>query len=284
MRKKGTLLLYIIVFIILAGYVVYEVIFAVDKDYYQMIKTGSSAITCLIVIGAVIKRSQRLDRTSLEIVQHAFSQDKRSHKKLMKAIDAFFSGEYTRALLMLKDLRTKCASHKDAVVVEMFIGMCYHGKKKYEDAIKVYEGMVYTDAQNAYAWTLLGCVYDACNRRKEAFEVYKTALNAQPNNAYVVSCLAYHCMELKKIQVAMKFAHEAYRLDSKRNDILPLLAVIYALSGNGESAKKIARCYIGRKKEMYKLHTWIRNICNNQEQNIDYYCSNIRQFQRLFWL
>ncbi len=282
--KIGEILLYIFVIVFMIAFLVYQFFFATDTDPQQIFKALKTIAASVFVIMCIFVRKKRLKRMDAALVREAFSNDRRSYKKLMKAIDHLCSREYKRAMHKLVQLEKVCSSNKDETVVNLFKAMCHHAMKHYAEAIRIYERMLVTDGTNAYAWAYLGRVYDEMKQQDFAMQAYENALQYQPENSLVHCCLAYHYMENMELEKAYQSVRTTLELDKNRDDVAVIAALYWAFNGNEEIAMKFYRCYYGNKKLDKKLRKWIKEICKNRSKPFGIYCENIRDFQRLFWL
>lgn len=282
--KIGEILLYIFVIVFMGAFLVYQIFFAPDIDPQQIMKAVKTIAASIFVIMCIFVRKKRLKRMDAALVREAFSNDKRSHRKLMKAIDHLCSRENKRAMHILEQLENKCISNKDETVINLFKAMCHHSMKHYTEAIRIYERILVTDGANSYAWAYLGRVYDEMKQKDFAMQAYENALQYQPENPVVHCCLAYHYMENMELEKSYDSVRMTLELDKKRDDVAPVAALYWAFKGNEEIAMKFYRCYNGDKKLDKKLRKWIKEICKNRSKPSGIYCENIRDFQRLFWL
>ena len=282
--KIREILIYVFVIVFMIAALIYTFIFSTEIDYKLIIKAVKTMVAAVFVILCIFVRKNRLQQFDSVFVKEAFAENKRNYNKLMQAIDHLFSKEYSKALKKLQRLEKQCVSNKQVAVVKLFMAMCYHAEKKYDDAVSVYERMLATDGSNAYAWAYLGRVYDERGQRDMAFQAYENALFYQPQNAFVHCCLAYHYMEGLEIEKAYKSMDETLEYNIKRDDVLVIGALYCAFKGDEELAMKFYRRYHGEAKLDIKLKKMINEICKNNRTPSKEYCGNIREFQHLFWL
>ena len=282
--KIGEILLYVFCIAFMVFVLIYMFFFAPEIDYQMIVKAIKTIFGCIFVIACIVLRRRRLQKFDSIFVKESFANNKRNYNKLMKAIDCLFSREYRKALTRLEKLEKECTSHKEANVVKLFMAMCYHALKKYNEAVSIYERMLATDGANAYAWAYLGRVYDEKGQQDMALEAYQNALFYQPENAFVHCCLAYHYMEGLEIEKAFQCMRKTLEINKKRDDAAVIGALYCAFKGKKDLAMKFYRSYYGEVKLDRKLKKMIDDICKNGSAPSALYCGNIREFQHLFWL
>lgn len=282
--KVGELSLYIFIIVLMGSNLVYELFFLKEINYNRISKYISIIFTSIVVIKYILIRRRKLERYELCFLKGVFVNDRRSYRKVLNAVDSFYSKRYKKTIQKLEELECKCITNKDKAAVRLIRAMCYHEEKKYEEAISLYERILGIDITNAYVWAYLGRAYDNIQKRDSALQAYGNALLYQPDNAVVHCSLAYHYMEDLDLQEAYQYARKTIEIESCRNDPAVILALNFAYRGREDIAMKFYHCYHGEKKKERKLKKWIKDICKNKRKPDLAYCGNIREFQHLFLL
>lgn len=232
--------------IVLLGY---SLFFAEEKD----IKLITKAAGLFIVYIAYMIRNRKgkkqpvnyefYEKQYQDIISGAFSEDKRSYKKLLQAIACYNRDEYKKTHRLLESLLKKCTKTRDYSAVYMFQALCFVDEKKYNEAIAAYESLLRYDVTNSRAWSNLGTRYMEQGQMAEAKNAYSNAIMYNPDNAYAYNNLANCYIRLDEAQLALDYAQRALRINEGLYQAMGAVAVASKMLGDEETAEKYCRMY-----------------------------------------
>lgn len=214
-------LLLLVILLLILGMLIYQLAFAREKDFKLISKGATLVVTYALAIAGIrlSPRSrmflyQRYAEQYQDILRDAFSQDKKSYRRLMQAIEAYNRDDFAKSRTILDILSEQCVTSRDTSAVLLFRALCDTEDHRPEQAIKTYEQLLKTDETNARAWSNLGLLYTESDRNEEAMAAYRKAITCDSHSAYAYTNLAALCIKLGQTSDAIEHAKHALAIDS----------------------------------------------------------------------
>ncbi|MBQ2802604.1 MAG: tetratricopeptide repeat protein [Lachnospiraceae bacterium] len=257
----------ILIIISMAATIVYQLFFAEQTDYRVLSKAAVLFITYLLSILGIKRKKSIFDYKVFgarykDTIRDAFHNDKRSYRRLMKAIGLFNDDKYDSAIRLLDELRRECVSYQDISAVLTFKALCYDYQKQYDKVIEVYEELLKHDVRNSTAWSNLGFAYTAVKRNDKAEEAYKNAIQYDSENPYAYNNIAVYYLNCGQPGIAIEYALKAIVLNDKMYQAMSAAAIGYAFLGEEENAMKYCNMYGRYSKDTKELKSQIETILN----------------------
>ncbi|MBQ8686952.1 MAG: tetratricopeptide repeat protein [Ruminococcus sp.] len=195
MKTKIFLVLNILLIASAAVAIVWQLFFAEEPNVRLIARAAVLLIVYLLAaFGIRVKRSP-LDYMIYEekykaYLGEAFRTDKKSYRKLMKALTRYNEDKPDEAIAILDKLYTSCAEADDYAAVMFFKALCLEEKQRLEEAASCYEEVLTYNRSHATAWSNLGLIYQKLGRGEESFRAYRNAVTYDPENAYAYNNLA----------------------------------------------------------------------------------------------
>lgn len=113
-----------------------------------------------------------------------------------------------------------------------YLGQLYFSQKKYDEAIKQYQGLLLLDSKNVDALFLLGILYEGKGARKEAIEFFKKAIEVNPKHADSLNSLGYiYAEDGKNLDEAKSLIEKALEIDPDNSAYIDSLGWVYFKKG-----------------------------------------------------
>lgn len=234
--------------VILAGVLVYQLLFVTEKDVKLITKLITILVTYVIAIFKALKHPGVSASGIYEIayqddLQDVFRNDKQSYNKLLTAIGYYNQDKYPKALKLLTALENACTSNREHAAVLLFQALCHSDQGETAQAISVYEKLLQYETANFRAWSNLGLQYANAERSMDAENAYRNAIRYNSQHAPAYANLAVLLLSRGDTEQAITEALHAFQLDNKLYQPLSTVAVAYARQGNAEQARKYLNLY-----------------------------------------
>jgi len=247
MKSKVYIILNIILFFAFVGLLVYAAF---------ILKDNSRVLQSLALIAGVLFnliRSMRVvpsggnyaayEDAYRDMIAGAFAEDKKSYKKLLKAIVCFDQDKYKKAHRILNKLSKKCTRAKDYDAIYMFHALCYNGECKLTETIEAYQKVLQYNATNSRAWSNLGKCYITLGDEKAAFNAYSNAILYDSANPYAHVNMAVYYIDTKQPQSALEHALKAFELNANLPQAMSAAAVAYKMLDDDKNTEKFCQLY-----------------------------------------
>lgn len=248
MRAKIVWALNILIIASAAGIIIWQVFFADKPDMKLVLRSAVVLAAYLLGILGIYRKKSPFDYKLYEekyrdIIGDAFKNDKKSYRRLMKAITQFNRDEYDAALKALRKLEAECVSADDFSAVLLFEALTLEAQNRSGDAMAVYEELLVHDNTNATAWSNLGLIYQYAGRADDAYRAFSESIRYNPENSYAYSNIAVHFLRNGEPENALKNAQKAIGLNSRLYQAMSAAAVACKQLGDDENAEKYCRMY-----------------------------------------
>ena len=267
MKKWMLLVLYALLFAVLIGLVVYEVLVKenLSGDFY--LKAGLIGISALFGIvrlfgnpaRSAANRRTTYQKTYAEFIDGAFRDDKKLENRFYKALNLYTKCKYAASLDILKDLRPHSVCMADRYAVTVFQGLCCHNLNLYKDALNYYQA-----AMQIRPNSTLACNQGVCHQRLgdygAASEAYYRASQLDPDNANPYNNMAQLCIRAGDYEEALEYASAAYERNQTLVPALNALAICHYMLGNQEEYTHWYRQAISCGSDGAKLKRYIQSL------------------------
>lgn len=237
-------LLLLVILLLIIAMLIYQLAFAKEKDFKLISKGATLVVTYVLAIAGIrlsprsrTLRYQQYAKQYQEILRDAFSQDKKSYRRLMQAIEAYNRDDFAKARTILDALSEYCVTSRDTSAVLLFRALCETEDHNPERAIETYEQLLKTDETNARAWSNLGLLYTDSDRCEEAMAAYRKAITYDSRSAYAYTNLAALCIRLGQASDGLEHAKHALAIDSTMYQAAYLAAQACAELGDQAQAE-----------------------------------------------
>lgn len=238
----------IIVIITMPVLIVYQLFFAEKTDVKLVAKAVSLLVVYLLAMLRIRRKTSPLDYLVFEeqyksILGKAFSQDKDSYRKLMKAISLYNANKQEKSLEILEKLYNNCSEPDDYTAVLCFKALNLDELKRTDEAIACYEEALTRDRTRSTVWSNLGILYKNNGRNDDAVNAYREAIAYDPENAFAYNNIANIYLLKGDAQETIAYGLKAIELNPKMHQSMSALAVAYKMEGNMEKALEYRRMY-----------------------------------------
>lgn len=238
-------LVLIIILIAVIAVLMYELFLAEEKNSRTITKCMSLVVTYVLALAGVRlkRRKPRFASYKMyvdvykDIIQDAFSTDKKSYRKLMLAIHHYNADKYEKAITILDSLTGCCVSYRDTSAVLMFKALCLSESSQKNAAIETYEQLLRTDISNSRAWSNLGLLYAENGHSMAAMDAYENAIRYDSSNAYAYANIAALYLKQNELHKALDNAQYALERNSNLYQAAETAAVACAALGDTEKAE-----------------------------------------------
>ena len=248
MKRKILILLNWLVVLSCIAILVYSLFFAKERDYSNIARSLVILVSYLLAMSGVKNKRSVFDYKVYEdlykdILSGAFSEDKKSYRKLLNVTVYYNRNQYKKAYKLIDELAKKCMRSKDYSAVYMFKALCLEDEKRYDEAIEAYQKVVLYNPANSRAWSNMGLRYMQKGNYKDAYESYSSAILYDSKNAYAYNNMASYYVRTGEAQEALKYAHQALELDGGLYQAMSAAAIAYKMIGDEENAEKYCKMY-----------------------------------------
>ena len=247
MSKKAALILVSVIFAVCVGLIVYGFVTQPENIKNNLPRVG---IVVIGFVAAVFKITGKggssrglafYEKAYNSEIGDAFSEDKEGKKKLLTALKYFNENKYEKAINILTELSKSSRGLKERSVCGLFIGTCYSDSGREQKAIEHYEGLIEMRLENDTICNNLGLLYEENGRPDKAVELFEKAISINPDTDVAYSNLADIRFDEEKFDEAITLAETALSKNANLREPANLLAVIYSIKGDKESADKYYR-------------------------------------------
>lgn len=252
MKKFFAILLHVLIIGLSSALLIYNLFFNEDTDYSRIAKCVMVLVGYIFGVSRGERRRRRKARRNYpiyerdyeNIISGAFTEDKKSYKKLLEAIDCFNNNQSKRAQKILDGLLSKCVRTRDYTAVYTFKALCFEDKKMYEQAIEAYQKVVQYDIADARAWSNMGLIYNDMGRTQEAYNAYYSAVTYNPEYPYAYNNMAHFLLKANDPEGSIYYGLKALELNSKMYQAMSALALAYKMLDDEENAEKYYKMYV----------------------------------------
>lgn len=269
MNKAFKILGIVVILLCMIG-VVYELCFAEEVNVKLLAKLFVLLVTYLAALTGVRRKFALPDNRLYaakykDILRSAFCGDKKSYKKLMRAIALYNADRYNGALKILSALENECVSADDCSAVYMFKALCYEESGRDSMAIEAYEQLLIRDHTMPQPWSNLGLLYEECGRREDALNAFRNAVAYNNNYAEAYVNLGVSLLRGGDFGGALENSLKALEISPKLKQAMSCAAVAYAALGDNENADKYCSMYGINGGNAKELRGSIKNIKSERE-------------------
>ena len=246
--KRSTKWLYIILIVIMAGFLVSYLLFAPEKDNMKILKFGMRLFVYLMILLGVFRRKifpnkNLYEKTYKDILRGVFDGDKNHYSMLMKAIAYYNQDEFRSAHQLLDVLECDCKQSREYIAVYMFQALSFEEEGELEQAIDYYKRILDYDMTKSDVWSNMGLCYRKLDMVDEAYEAYSNAIRFDPGNAMAYNNMAHFFIYLDEMEQALPHCLKALELDNKLYQAMGGAAMAYAALGDEEESERYCKLY-----------------------------------------
>lgn len=274
MKKVLTVIL-ILLMIGLSGFFVYEVVYnktPVQENLFRYLLTLCALIISCIRLNARMGQGSR--RRSLDFYETYYEKEIGSafrdkpvlRKKLLCAIRLYNEDSIEKALKYLKQLLPACKNKYDARAVLLFMGLCFSDMGLCEYAIKTYYRLLEQEPDNARTYSNIGLEYYHQGNRTMAMEHYEKAIALDPAYAQAYNNMARCYFDQHDFETAIDYADKALERNQKQYQAASLLAIIYALLGDGSKQETYFQIAVSAGENAEALRATIQRYLKEQDE------------------
>ncbi len=242
MQKKIIRIILVLVMVVIVAFYIYDIAVLNTAPTEHLFRTIS--IICLCVAG-LIRSSAGQGRRSLALCEQqyaefvdVFTDQPFWRKKLLCALRLFDEGNYRKALKYLSDLKDRCHTKQDAYTVWLFSALCFTEIGMPNQAARLYEQMIFSDAADSRVYSNLGNLQNQLGQVSEAIENLKIAIEYDVKNSFAYNNLASVYFDICDFENAILYANKSLELNAKTYQASSLLAIIYSILEDKENAEK----------------------------------------------
>ncbi len=248
MNRKVLIVLNWIVLLGSSAFLIYNLFFAEEVNYERIGKGVVVVVGYLLAMTGVKAKESPFDYKVYEaeykeILQGAFSEDKKSYRKLLNVTVCYNRDQLKKAHKLLDDLLEKCVETRDYTAVYTFRALCFEAGGMYEQAIAAYEKVVQYDVTNSRAWSNVGTRYSEMGRDEEAFQAYSNAILYNSRNPYAYSNMAAYYVGKGEAESALENALKALELNGRVYQAMSAASMAYKMLGDDINAEKYCKMY-----------------------------------------
>ena len=246
--KRILLVIIVVLLVFSCGYYIYEVAVQGASPTENLGRLIVVLLSCLIALNRIRQSGigQRAERKPLSFyekhfwqqLEHVYSRDAKSRKKLLEAVRYFDEDKFAPALKILENLKKARPAKREFNCLCLFSALCYTDWGLTDAAIKEYETILITEPNHVTALGNLGLIYSKNGDYSAAEKYLIASIAADPNYAYGYNNLAYVYYRTGDFGVAMEYAHKTIEIQSNFRQSLTLLAILYFAKGDEENYKK----------------------------------------------
>lgn len=246
MKKVLPIILYSIVILAAGGLLVYYGLVEKTLESGDLIK--GLLIIAAALIGmlrprrnrTVVSKKATYQKAYAEFIQNAFSNDRKSEKKLYNAIHDYNRNRPSAAIATLEKLRPQCHRTSDLRAVTVFHALCLDDMGLYKKAIEQYDAAIQMHPSSTL-YSNMGLCYQRLGQPDAAVTCYQNAILQDSNNAIAHNNLASHYFQQGEYAEALRCSKNAIAIDAKMHQALSCAAVCCALLGEETEYKKYYR-------------------------------------------
>lgn len=260
---RGLIVALVVILILAAiGFYFYEILVLKVPYTKNLVR---SAVIVISAIMTLVKLLTGTGRKSLSVYEKAYTQELGSafkempdlRKKLLCACRLYNESNYKKALKYLTALLREAELRADKIPVLLFIALCYDDAGVPAEAIRAYCELLRLDPGNAQVHSNLGRLYEHVGESQAALAQYDRAIALEPDNYYPYANRANLYFNMQELDAAVADAKKALQIKHNGREAASLLAIIYALQGDGENQRKYSHIAIAAGQNAQKLKSAI---------------------------
>ena len=240
--KKLPLILYIVLALVVAGILIWDI--AVDNLIDQ--RTMSKALVVLVgLVVSIVNLSKRnrprvsnkkalYTKAYSAYIQNVFTEDKKLEKLFFAAVDDYNQDKPAAGVAKLEKLRGSCVINNDRYAVTVFMALCLDEMKLYDKAAEQYRTAV-AMKPNSSLYSNLALALERSGKDEEADAAYEQAVRIDPSNANAWNNMAQKQMRNGNYEKALELAGKAAQLNPKLAPAHNALAICSYMLGDQES-------------------------------------------------
>ncbi len=245
--NKILLVLNIIIIIVAGGIAIWQLFFTEELDIKLLSKAAVLFVGYLFAVTG-IRRKRSINpmiykQRYKEQIRNAFSTDKFTLRRLLKAIALYNENKPAKAVKVLDSIYKNCLYADDFCAVLLFKALCLEEQRDYYEAAECYKELLEHDKTHTTAWSNLGLVYQNLGRGNDSFEAYKNAIEYDPSNPIAYNNLASYYVRNGNPKEGLECALKGLELDSKMYQAMGAAAMAYKMLGDSENAEKYRLMY-----------------------------------------
>lgn len=242
--KKILISLLVLLIILTFGYYIYDI--AVNGTPYNenLFKMAVVVVSLCISIYRITQTAggrkplSFYEKQYWAHIEHVYSRDDKSRKKLLCAIRFYNESNYEKALSILKKLKDARPSKRDMNALCLITALCYTDWGIADAAIKEYEYILASEPDNCTVLSNLGLLYSKAGDYENAEHCLKRAIELDPKDAFACCNLAYMYFRARKLGLAVEYSLKTLEIQPSFNQAASLLAIIYYASDDKEKFEK----------------------------------------------
>lgn len=260
---RGLIVALVVILILAAiGFYFYEILVLKVPYTKNLVRTAVIVISAIMTL---VKLLTGTGRKSLSVYEKAYTQELGSafkempalRKKLLCACRLYNESNYKKALKYLTALLREAELRADKIPVLLFIALCYDDAGVPAEAIRAYCELLRLDPGNAQVHSNLGRLYEHVGESQAALAQYDRAIALEPDNYYPYANRANLYFNMQELDAAVADAKKALQIKHNGREAASLLAIIYALQGDGENQRKYSHIAIAAGQNAQKLKSAI---------------------------
>ena len=280
MTKKAVIAVLILIAIAVIGLYLYGIFVGNDSPTDNLFRTLAVVFLCA---AGIVRNSTAKGRRPLEKyaesykreIGNAFIANPALRKRLLCAIRFYNEENYRKAIDGLIALQPECNERDDYAAVGLFLALSFTDVGANDAALEIYGQLVEMGIETSTIYGNIGHLHVRLGNTDEAATALIKAAQLDPNNAYPLCNVARLYFDKFEFDKAIKWAERALQINHKIYQASTMLAIIYAIRGEGELEKKYAHMAIssGQNPDKlkqailhYKVSVELANETNSENQ------------------
>ena len=260
--------LYCLIFLVLLGILGYEMV-EKNFDIKFLAKGGAAVLTYTVFLLRVFvgtgEKKSITDKKAYykkrfeKFIGDVFENDKKSEKLLYSAIDDYVQGQPEKGLQKLNKLQSTYQTRSELFTVSVFSGLCCFDMKLYHEAIEHYKQAL-NIRQNTTLYSNTGLCYERLADWDNAILYYRSAMDADPDNATAINNYAQLCIRAQRYDLALDYASYAVKLNPHLAPAWNALAICHHVMGNTAEYERCFRSAVNAGSDPKKLKNYIKSL------------------------
>ena len=271
MKKHILRAVFIVILVAIIGLYIFDIVVNNTPFTKNLFRTISIALVCCLGFNRVNYSARRRSLQFYEshfadAIRNAFAERKLNRNKLLCAVRLFDEGNYRKAMKYLTQLRQTCKTADDYYAIMLFVALCFTRSEMYAEATKIYQQMANNELADSRIYSNMGFAYSQTGETEKSMSCYKEALYLDKNNANTHVNIAHIYFSQHELDEAISWAEKALQIDPKLRQAATLLAIIYAITEQKNSAEKYRHIAIANGQDPDELKNAIDRYKNEQEE------------------
>lgn len=243
MKNKTLKIVFILLFIAIIGFYVFDVVVNQTPFTRNLFRTVSIAAMCLFGYGRLNysvgrKPLKFYESAHAKLLRGTFEGQPMNRNKLLCALRLFDEGNYRKSLKYLGQLQPECKTPEEYYIVWLFAARNLTEGQMYPEALRMYRQLTDHELADSRIFSNMGYLHSEMGQIEQALSCYKEALYLDKNNANTYNNMAYLHFNAYELDEAIPLAQKALEIDPQMHPAATLLAIIYDQKGERELSDK----------------------------------------------